>query len=289
MKQARAKRLRRGEAWLSAQNFTEEARIIKAYRKHFKVDKLCAVSELGMLGILSPERQAEYEAQWRVELKNRQAQKQRDDDNENLYQDNNFFFIAGYTSGGVPYGVTWEKEMKFERAEEKIQELKTISRVLAEQEIDAETEATEATKAEIEKIENLLESPYVIIDILPEQVPADSGGQYFAVEEYFLQESQRSVIKQKHANVILKLNCCEDIFIEGEMNPTPKNIVKAIKARHIDVILDDVLITSEPDDTYMTVYNAREELIELLRKISISEGLFVWQPDNVENNTRKEQ
>ena len=56
-----------------------------------------------MLGILSPERQAEYEAQCRAEIKNRQSQKQRDDDYENPYQDNNFFFIAGYTSGGVPY------------------------------------------------------------------------------------------------------------------------------------------------------------------------------------------
>ena len=288
MTRAREKRLRKAEAWISAQNFTEEARIIKAYRKHFKVDKLCAVRELGMLGILSPEKQTEYEAQWRAEIKNRQAQKQRNNDNyENPYQDNNFFFIAGHTSGGVPYGLTWEEEMKFEQAEEKVQELQAVSRALAKQ--DTDPEATEATEAEIEKIEALLEAPYWIIDILPEQVPADSGGQYFAVEEYFLQESQRSVIKQKHANVILKLNCCEDIFIEGEMNPTPKNIVKAIKARHIDVILDDVLITSEPDDTYMTIYNASEELLELLKGIAASEGLFVWQPDNMENNTGKEQ
>ena len=230
-----------------------------------------------MLGILSPERQAEYEAQWRVELKNRQSQKQCDDDYENPYQDNNFFFIAGYTSGGVPYGITWEEEMKIERAEEKMQELKTISRVLAEQETDAETEATEK---EIKKIEALLETPYWIIDILPEQVPENSGGQYFAVEEYFLNEPQRSSIKQKHANVILKLNCYEDIFIEGEMNPTPKSIVKAIKARHIDIILDNALITSEPDETYITVYNVSEELLELLKKIAASDGLFVWKPDN---------
>ncbi len=127
-----------------------------------------------------------------------------------------------------------------ERAEEKVQELQAIIKVPGEQEADSE-----ATEAEIEAIENLLESPYMIIDILPGQVPADSAGQYFAVEEYFLQESQRSVIKQKHANVILKLNCYQDIFIEGEMNPKPPNIVKAIKARHINVILDDALITVE--------------------------------------------
>ena len=161
-----------------------------------------------------------------------------------------------------------------ERAEEKVQELQSISRALAEQEIDVETEA------EIEKIEALLEAPSWIIDILPKQVPADFGGQYFAVEEYFLQEPQRSAIKQKHANVILKLNCYEDIFIEDEINPKPKNLVKAIKARHVDVILDNTLITSDPDDTYMTVYNASEELLDLIRKIAMSEGLFVWQPDN---------
>lgn len=26
-----------------------------------------------------------------------------------LEQDDTFFFIAGYTSGGAPYGVTWEE------------------------------------------------------------------------------------------------------------------------------------------------------------------------------------
>ena len=33
------------------------------------------------------------------------------------WQDDRFFFIAGYTSGGAPYGVTWE-EMGLEPCEE---------------------------------------------------------------------------------------------------------------------------------------------------------------------------
>ena len=61
------------------------------------------------------------------------------------------------------------------------------------------------------------------------------------------------------------------------MNPKPKDLAKAIKTRHIDAILDNTLITSEPDETYMTVYNANEELINLLTKIAASEGLFVWR------------
>lgn len=27
-----------------------------------------------------------------------------------IEQDDTFFFIAGYTSGGAPYGVTWEQK-----------------------------------------------------------------------------------------------------------------------------------------------------------------------------------
>jgi hypothetical protein len=54
-------------------------------------------------------------------------------------------------------------------------------------------------------IEELLNTPYWIIDILPKQVPAGSAGQYFAIEKY-LRETQLSDIKKKHVNLILKLN-----------------------------------------------------------------------------------
>ena len=51
-------------------------------------------------------------------------------------------------------------------------------------------------------IDELLQKPYWIIDILPEQVPADSPGQYFAVEKYFLGKEQLDRIKQKHIDSI---------------------------------------------------------------------------------------
>ena len=35
-------------------------------------------------------------------------------------------------------------------------------------------------------VEELLNTPYWIVDILPEQVPADCNGQYFKVEKYYL-------------------------------------------------------------------------------------------------------
>lgn len=42
-------------------------------------------------------------------------------------------------------------------------------------------------------------------------------------------------------------------------------------------MLGDSMILSEPDDTHMTVFNPDKELMDLIREISSSEGLFVWK------------
>ena len=65
-------------------------------------------------------------------------------------------------------------------------------------------------------VEELLQCPYWIIDILPSQVPEDSPGQFFSVEEYFLQGDRIEEIKQKHIDLILKLNCYRDISTGDE-------------------------------------------------------------------------
>lgn len=129
----------------------------------------------------------------------------------------------------------------------------------------------------MDRIEELLQAPYWIIDILPMQVPKDSPGQYFAVEDYFLKE-QLAEIKRKHINVILKLNCYMDISIEEESNPAPEKIAAVMKDRYIYIMIGNSMILSEPDDTHMTVFNPDEQLLELIRTISTAEGLFVWKP-----------
>jgi hypothetical protein len=125
-------------------------------------------------------------------------------------------------------------------------------------------------------IEELLEKPYWILDILPKQVPKDSPGQYFAIEDFFLKE-QLTEIKKKHIDVILKLNCYMDISIDGEKNPAPERIRDIMMERYVYIMLGDSMILSEPDDTHMTVFNPDEELLGLIREISSSEGLFVWK------------
>ena len=138
-------------------------------------------------------------------------------------------------------------------------------------------------------IEEYLNNPYWVIDILPKQVPADGKGQYFRIEKFFLEHPQIDNIYRKFTNILLKLNCYKDINVsyDGEdwiTNPAPHELEAALLKRMADkqmlyIILKsaDVLITVSGDDTYMTVYNPTEEVLELIRSLACSEGLFVWR------------
>ena len=130
-------------------------------------------------------------------------------------------------------------------------------------------------------IEELLNTPYWIIDILPKQVPAGSAGQYFAIEKY-LRETQLSDIKKKHVNLILKLNCYRDISLDEdkEINISPEKIADAIHKRYVNIMVDDAMIVSEPEDTYLTIYNPDEDLLTLIRELASGEGMFVWKNEN---------
>ena len=145
-------------------------------------------------------------------------------------------------------------------------------------------------------IDKLLEKPYWIVDILPERVPKDSAGQYFAIEEFYLREPQASALRKRFANVILKLNCYYDIsFVNdsageasgsAKINPNPEDVVKIFAGENaaeyicIPVGTEDTLIVSSRDYAYLTVYNPTEHILELIRLIAEAEGLFVWKPGN---------
>ena len=111
------------------------------------------------------------------------------------------------------------------------------------------------------------------------QVPKDSPGQYFAVERYFLRRPHIRAIKQKHINVILKLNCYRDLSLDEEaaVNPPPEVIAEAVNRRYVCILIDESMIVSEPDSTYLTLYNPDEQLLSLVNELSKGEGLFVWK------------
>ena len=139
-------------------------------------------------------------------------------------------------------------------------------------------------------VDEYLEKPYWVIDILPKQVSADGKGQYFKIEEYYLEHPQIDIIYKKFTKILLKLNCYEEIDVsqDGEKwmaNPAPKDIeAMLLKCLSDESMLSvylkssDALIVISGDDTYITVYNPSEETIELLGSLATSEGLFIWKP-----------
>lgn len=143
-------------------------------------------------------------------------------------------------------------------------------------------------------VEELLQAPYWVIDVLPYRVPANSAGQYFAVEEYLLEQPQADDIRKKIAEVILRLNCYVDLQVsrgprdDWATNPKPDQLAGWIRecvpsnemaAEHINIVIQSeyALITLSRDDTYLTVYGASPELRELLGTLAASAGLFMWK------------
>lgn len=109
-------RLERAKKWL--ETYSGE-NVLKDYRKKFATDRMQTLQELQLLGLTFTEEQIAkekraVEARRQQELAKKRKRKLRRQEKKHPYpahpdQDDHFFFIAGYTSGGAPYGVTWEE------------------------------------------------------------------------------------------------------------------------------------------------------------------------------------
>lgn len=137
---------------------------------------------------------------------------------------------------------------------------------------------------------DLLEGPYWIVDILPEQVPADAGGQYYSVERYYLRPERIRALRRKYAEILLRLNCYYDMAVSfdscenWEENPNPEAFAARLAGLSGNSFLRAVfaarraMIDIEPDDTYMTVYDPDARLLDKLRMLTAGEGLHLWAP-----------
>lgn len=104
-------RLRKARQWLST--YEGSHHIIRNYRKRFKIDVTCALRDLGEIGALAPEKLATLQKAEQKRLA-KMRQKREEVKQQEIYErysdsDDTFFYIEGYTSGGAPYGVTWEE------------------------------------------------------------------------------------------------------------------------------------------------------------------------------------
>ena len=103
----RAGRLQSAKKWLAS---FEGNNVVRGYAKWFGVDLLCAAKELQLLGV---EVDATYLERLRVTFQNRRRKKPKELDESASdfgHSNEHFSFIAGYTSGGMPYGVPWSDD-----------------------------------------------------------------------------------------------------------------------------------------------------------------------------------
>lgn len=75
------------------------------------MDYTCALNDLEAIGALDPEKLAAMRQAEQIRLDQRRQEREAKAA-QALYDrfpdsDDTFFYIAGYTSGGAPYGVTW--------------------------------------------------------------------------------------------------------------------------------------------------------------------------------------
>jgi hypothetical protein len=104
----RATRLQAAKRWVAEYRGKN---LVRGYRKWFGVSDVCAVVELRMLGVgISDARleQARRDEQARATHRARQTEKHARAQSTGK-SDDEFAFIAGYTEGGAPFGITWDE------------------------------------------------------------------------------------------------------------------------------------------------------------------------------------
>ena len=182
---------------------------------------------------------------------------------------------------------------EFDRAEEGIQlddvivfksDIRRIEKLS-----DAAADEADARRFD-ETMGELLEGPYWVVDILPEQVSANAGGQYFAVERYYLQPERIQALRHRYAEILLRLNCYYDMAVSfdscasWETNPDPEAFAERVAGLRGNDFLRAVfaeqkaMIDCEPEETWLTVYDPDAALLPKLTALAAAEGFFVWSP-----------
>ncbi len=137
--------------------------------------------------------------------------------------------------------------------------------------------------------ERLLEAPYWVIDFLPMQVPQESRGQFFAIEQHYLTGTRHEHLCRQFADVLLKLNCYCDLLVSRDggdewLYPDPgmleKWLTESLQNGHLCLLIDDgeSLITASGGDICLTLYNPSPDLLDLVQRLASAAGLYMWQP-----------
>jgi hypothetical protein len=119
LRMKRVGRLRSARHWLATQRGRTPVQIAGSYRKRYGVDWPCAIRELSTLGIkLDPAWVDQLQRGIEGDLRARQQRRlERQAAMTDAFPDSDatFAYIAGFTPGGMPFGITWEEWRRMEQ------------------------------------------------------------------------------------------------------------------------------------------------------------------------------
>ncbi|WP_160725311.1 hypothetical protein [Bacillus sp. USDA818B3_A] len=133
----RRKRYNQKERLQNAKKWIEQydgKNLAKGYSKWYGVDLICAIAELEMLGFKI--RQS-YKDQVKKTIEARQKQKEKRKQEKELFNDewdNMFYYVAGYTENGFPFGLTKE-EMEEDEDKQNITKSKNYNPFMLDDEL----------------------------------------------------------------------------------------------------------------------------------------------------------
>ena len=126
-----------------------------------------------------------------------------------------------------------------------------------------------------DRIEELLNAPCWIIDILPGRVPEDKAKEYAELEKVFLYTEN---LKRKFYNVLMKLRCYFDFkIVMPECDASVYKLWGLVGHKNLQIIVGEALLVLDPDDMYMSLYNPSDDMLELVKSIAATEGMCVWR------------
>lgn len=127
-----------------------------------------------------------------------------------------------------------------------------------------------------------------IVDLLPERVPKEAGGQYFAVDRYFRQPERRGALYRRFAELLLRLNCYSDLAVSFDggdswsLNPEPEAFAERLTELDVGSFFrgifpaEGVMAELDPGDTYLSFFDPEERLLARLRQLALSGGFCLW-------------
>ena len=142
-------------------------------------------------------------------------------------------------------------------------------------------------------VERLLEDDYWIIDILPAQIPVGKQAEYRALTDEYFESRKVAELHRRYADMLTMINSRFSTAMlcmpedKWTISPADSAVIDAV-IRHtergcVDLLLpdEDVLVSLQAEDLYITVYHPTSEILSLLQQTVSKMGFYIWQTPQI--------